>query len=229
MVDSNEPWDERGFSEGDKIKVSHTTTTNSWHNIELTIDRFTNNNRTAHCTIVGKTKPSTTISNDSSAITIDLSTDEITAILDNPADESYAGYINREVFIYKAHINPSTGEIIGNTTDSGPYLIFKGIIAKVKLADDPTRNSQVVWSLTSHWGDFVRVNSRITSDAEHRALGTDGKPDANSLHRHEYAGDLGFMHGEQAINIIITDFTIISALIKRLIKEKSALDANHTA
>ena len=202
MVDSNEPWDERGFSEGDKIKVSHTTTTNSWHNIELTIDRFTNNNRTAHCTIVGKTKPSTTISNDSSAITIDLSTDEITAILDNPADESYAGYINREVFIYKAHINPSTGEIIGNTTDSGPYLIFKGIIAKVKLADDPTRNSQVVWSLTSHWGDFVRVNSRITSDAEHRALGTDGKPDANSLHRHEYAGDLGFMHGEQAINII---------------------------
>ena len=34
---------------------------------------------------------------------------------------------------------------------------------------------------------------------------------------------------EQAIRIIITDFTIISALKKRFIKEKSALDAKPTA
>ena len=202
MVDANDPWDERGFSEGDKIKVSHSTTTNTWHNVDLTIDRFTNNNRTAHCTIVPDEKPSATISNDQGNITIDLDTDEITAILNDPTNSTYAGYINREVFIYKAHINPSTGELIGNSATSGPYLVFKGIIAKVKLSEDPTKNSTVTWSLTSHWGDFVRVNGRVTSDSEHRALGTNGEPDSNALHRHEYAGDLGFMHGEQAINII---------------------------
>ena len=34
---------------------------------------------------------------------------------------------------------------------------------------------------------------------------------------------------EQAINIIITDLTIISARMNKLIKEKSALDAKPTA
>jgi hypothetical protein len=34
---------------------------------------------------------------------------------------------------------------------------------------------------------------------------------------------------EQTISIIITDFTIISALKKRFIREKSALDAKPTA
>ena len=186
-------WPERGFSEGDKITVTHTS---DWNDKEFTIDTFTSDNKVANCTLVGKTKPSAT-QTDQTNVTIDLATDEIVAILNNPNDTTYAGYINREVFIYKAHINTDTGAIIGN-----PYLIFKGIIAKAKLSEDVTKDSKVTWNLTSHWGDFVRVNGRRTSDGDHRAISNSGTPDPSSLHRFEYAGDMGFMHSEQAVNII---------------------------
>ena len=76
-------------------------------------------------------------------------------------------------FIYKAHIDPDNGNVIGS-----PYLLFKGIISKAKITDDPNKNSVVTWTLTSHWGDFIRVNGRLTVDDSHRALGS------TSLGRH---------------------------------------------
>ena len=192
-------WTERGFTEGDKVTITHSNTDHTWHGIDLVINSFSDNNTLASCTIIGTRKPSSNVSNEttSEAITVSLETDEIKAILNDPNDTTYAGYINREVFIYKTHINPTTGAIIG-----APYLIFKGIIAKVQLKEDVNKASNVIWSLTSHWGDFIRVNGRVTSDSEHRALGGDGTPDPASLHRYDYATDYGFMHGEQAINII---------------------------
>ena len=202
-------WLERGFSEGDKITI--TCTQNADWNKSLTINSFTVNNKKAHCKFVERTGfPTAAVDSDPTGngvvtgVTIDLSTDEIAAILNNPNDTTYAGYINREVFIYKAHINPETGEVIGADVNNkgGPYLIFKGIIAKARLQEDPSKDSKVTWNLTSHWGDFVRVNGRITSDSEHRAISTKGTSDPSALHRYEYAGDYGFMHSEQAINII---------------------------
>ena len=184
-------WTDLGFSEGDKITIYSVDSNNGK---SVTISGFTSNNNTATCIY-----PSATTDN-VSAVTnynIILETNEVAAILNDPASASYNGYINREVTIYKAHIDPDTGVIIG-----APYTLFKGIISKAKLTDDPTKNSTLTWSLTSHWGDFVRVTGRITSDSEHRALGGDGSPDLGALHRDDYGTDLGFMHGEQAINIM---------------------------
>ena len=184
-------WTDLGFSEGDKITIYSADSNNGK---SVTISGFTSNNNTATCIY-----PSATTTN-VSAVTnynIILETNEVAAVLNDPASASYNGYINREVTIYKAHIDPDTGVIIG-----APYTLFKGIISKAKLTDDPTKNSTVTWSLTSHWGDFVRVTGRITSDSEHRALGGDGSPDLGALHRDDYGTDLGFMHGEQAINIM---------------------------
>ncbi|MEK9894901.1 MAG: hypothetical protein VW518_00560, partial [Burkholderiaceae bacterium] len=111
---------------------------------------------------------------------------------------SYSRFINREVYIYKAHIDPNTGAIIGS-----PFILFKGIVASGKMTDNPAGGeASVSWTISSHWGDFVKVNGRITSDAHHRALYSNGVPDLNALPRKEYAGDLGFIHSDQAINII---------------------------
>ena len=193
---------ERGFSEGDKVTITHTSnTSDTLHNRQCIITSFSNYNKTMQCATILASDGVQAIApsniHNTSDYTLTLSTDEVVGALNEPADTTYAAYINREVFIYKAHINPDTNAIIGD-----PYLIFKGIIAKVKLAEDPSKSSTVKWTLTSHWGDFVRVNGRITSDQEHRAISTRGQPDPSSLHRYEYAGDYGFMHSEQAINII---------------------------
>ena len=167
-------WLDRGFSEGDKITI--VSTANATWNISVTIDSFSVNDKKITGTIVGKDTaiPSSDITNETSAgaVTVNLSTDEVAAILNDPNDTTYAGYINREVSIYKVHINPNTGAIIGDAGNNkkGPYLIFKGIIGKVKLSEDPAKGSKVTWTLTSHWGDFVRVNGRITSDSEHLSL-----------------------------------------------------------
>jgi hypothetical protein len=192
IVDTtNDNWTTLGFSEGDKITIS---SSDANHGKSVIISGFTNNNYTATCILASST--TTNVANVTN-YTITLETDEVTAILNDPASASYNGYINREVSVYKAHIDPDTGVIIGT-----PYMLFKGIISKAKLTDDPTKSSSVNWTLTSHWGDFVRVNGRITSDAEHRALGANGQPDMGALYRDDYAMDLGFMHGDQAINMM---------------------------
>jgi len=192
LIDSgNGTWTDLGFSEGDKVKVTEAS-----QNVGKTavIERFEDDNTTAifkhpSATFVAETNATDYI--------ISLATDQVTAILNDPAVASYNGYINREVSIFKAHISADTGNIIGV-----PYLLFKGIISKAKLTDDPTKNSTVTWTLTSHWGDFIRVNGRMTSDSEHRSLGTDGLPDLGALFRDDYAHDFGFKHAEQAINIM---------------------------
>jgi len=184
-------WLELGFSEGDRIKIASSDGNN---NLVVTISSFENSNYTASCILPNQTPVG---SSDKTDYTITYETDEVTAVLDDPASTTYNNYINREVTIYKAHIDPDTGDIIGS-----PYLLFKGIISKAKITDDPNKNSLVTWTLTSHWGDFIRVNGRLTVDDSHRALGSDGKPDIAALYRDDYAFDYGFAHGNQAINII---------------------------
>ena len=187
---TNDDWVSLGFSEGDQVKI---LSDDSNSNKSATITHFINDNYTAVC----KHPSSVTTNVTALDYTIVLDSSEVKSVLNDPTSGSYNGYINREVSVYKAHIEPDTGKIIGN-----PYMLFKGIISKAKLTDDPSKNSSVTWTLTSHWGDFIRVNGRMTSDDEHRAKGANGKPDLGALFRDDYIADFGFMHGEQAINIM---------------------------
>ena len=107
-------------------------------------------------------------------------------------------FVNREVFVYKAFINPETGATYGN-----PILTFKGIIASTNIQESPT-SSKVQWNLTSHWGDFQEIRGRLTKDEIHRALDSNGLPNKNLTIRPEYASDLGFLHAETSLNTIAT-------------------------
>ena len=198
FIVNDEHWETAGFLVGDKIcikKVGH-----DFHNKRAVITAISG--ATITCESLDEVPSGYAGNATTSDFSIENVADEYESLFyeeyeGNAENGAYAGYINREVFIYKAHLNPTTGEIIG-----APYLIFKGIIAKAKITEDPNRNSKVQWSLTSHWGDFVRVNGRVTSDSEHRALGGDGQVDNKALVRYEYGSDLGFMHSERAVNVI---------------------------
>ena len=185
---------EAGFSEGDKIQLVFGNTSEENHNDYFRIDSFTNDNKTAVVTASGTALIS---SASLRAVTIRFASEEVIGPLQAKDDPGYATYINRDVFIYKAHIDPNTGAIIG-----APYLLFKGIISSSKLTDDRKTGTKVSWSCTSHWGDFVRINGRITADTHHRALTGSGATDVAALKRPEYQADLGFLHSEQAINLM---------------------------
>ena len=179
-----------GFAEGDKLKITASSLSNVGKTLRL--DKFSNGNKTASFS----TEDTITTGSGTSE-TLEFASEEVIGLLNKKESVSYAGYINREVFVYKAHIDPDTGLIIGD-----PYLLFKGIISSAKLSEDPTSQSKISWSIASHWGDFVRVNGRTTSDSAHRGQDSLGNSDIAALKRPEYASDLGFMHSEQAINII---------------------------
>jgi len=190
-------WEDSGFLIGDKVCIKKSG--HAFHNNRAIVTSVSTDGMTLVCEALdaGSTTNSTT-----STFSINNAADEYESLFyeeyEGTAENgAYAGYINREVFIYKAHIKPDTGALIG-----APYLIFKGIIAKAKITEDPGKSSKMTWSLTSHWGDFVRVNGRITADSEHRAIASDGKVDIEALRRFEYGADYGFMHSEKAINMI---------------------------
>ena len=96
-------------------------------------------------------------------------------------------------------MNTTTGQIVG-----APFLIFKGIIVNAKTQEKLSGASTVSWNLTSHWGDFVQVNGRITSDHAHRALGPLGTPQRDAVFKESYLYDYGFMHAESAVNVLAT-------------------------
>ena len=64
--------------------------------------------------------------------TVSLASEELKALTLHKTDAAYSTYMNREVFMYKAHIDIDTNAIIGE-----PYLIFKGIITNGQLKEDP--------------------------------------------------------------------------------------------
>lgn len=180
-----------GFREGDKVLLSGSGNTNDGAYIR--IDRFKSAGKVAVFTQISS------ISSNGSAqtYTIKLVGEELTSLLSNKGVVGYSSYINRDVTIYKAHIHPETRAIIGE-----PFIYFKGIINNSTLEEKLT-SSKVTWSLTSHWGDFVRVQGRLTDDSSHRALDSSGIPDPEALIRPEYASDLGFIHANTAFNQVI--------------------------
>lgn len=128
--------------------------------------------------------------------TLTLSNKEVSIFLDNTNAASFTNYINKNVDIYRALFDPSTGKIIGS-----PFLIFKGIIAGGKLKEDPFRASSMTWTLTSHWGDFVQVRGRRGLDSSRRVLEVERLKNSTPIKSEEYSKDLGFMHAEAAYNI----------------------------
>lgn len=181
---------EAGFQEGDKIYFESSAGDNDGKYV--VINSFTNGGKNFNYTAI------TSITNQALAIsyTISQASEEVVTLLAN--SNSYSNYINREVIIYRAHINPESREIIGE-----PFLYFKGITSKASISEG-LEKSTVTWGLSSHWGDFLKVTGRMTEDSEHRALGLDGTPDFDSLLRPEYATDYGFLHANSAVNLAAT-------------------------
>ena len=181
-----------GFQEGDKIKLSRAGSSND--NKHVRIEKFKNDGKTIVYTAID------TITNIAQAqlFTISLAAEEVNALLLDKESSSYTNYINREVLIYKVHINPETRGIIGE-----PFLYFKGITSGASI-QEKLESSDITWTLSSHWGDFIRVQGRLTDDATHRALQIDGSPDLNSVLRSDYATDLGFIHANTAVNALST-------------------------
>ena len=182
---------EYGFREGDKIILSGARTGS------FNIDSFRANN------VVRLTKIDDNLTTGTVAITATLSSEEIKSILLNKNATDYASFINREVYIYRAYFQD--GVLVGATPDgngnTGPLLLFKGIITNVTFEDDDS-GVKVQWGLTSHWGDFAQVRGRITSDEFHRALDQNARPQPDSAIKSVYAYDKGFAHSETSLNLL---------------------------
>ena len=184
---------EAGFQEGDKILFTKPDGLNN-HNKHVRIEKFKNGGKTIVYTAIDAITTSSTPRD----YTISLAAEEIVSLVADKASSTYTNYINREVYIYKVHINPETRAIIGT-----PFLIFKGITSGASISEK-LESSEITWTLSSHWGDFVRVQGRLTDDATHRALKSDGSPDKDALIRPSYASDYGFIHSGTALNHIAT-------------------------
>ena len=198
---------QKGFREGDKILVSGGT--NSGKHYKITGIK-NGNSQLVLATI------DSTLSNQSSGteITLQVASDELKGPIGEINDGSLKSYHNREVFVYKAFLNPQTGVVTG-----APLLIFKGIINGTSISDNPTSGLRVKWNLTSHWGDFAQIRGRITNDKVHRAADANNRGQPEAALRPEYANDLGFLHAEQTTNILAT-YTAIEQEMRVKTKKK---------
>ena len=189
---------EEGFKEGDKIKLEANDGSGSNHNKTFLITGFTNSNRN----ITIETLDDAFSSNSTGELyTVSLESDEIKGpLIARGTDLANPSFLNKNVEVHKVFLNPETGEIKGNAS----ILIFKGLITKTNINEDPTKSSVVSWTLNSHWADFTRLQGRMTSDESHRALTTEGKPQRDATLKPDYADDMGFMHGDTSVNVLAT-------------------------
>ena len=192
VMSTNVDLSSAGFQEGDKILLTGSNNTNNGAYIR--IDSFQNEGKNVTFTQISSIQANAS----AQTYSVSLASEELIALLTDKESASYTNYINREVLIYKAHINPVDRTIIGE-----PFLFFKGITSGASI-QEKLDASELKWTLTSHWGDFIRVQGRLTDDSSHRALRSDGSPDLEAVIKKSYAGDLGFIHANTAINHIAT-------------------------
>ena len=198
---------DEGFREGDKILISG----GSNNNQEVRITGIKTNN-----TVLTVANIDSTLGTQSSgtSITLKIISEELKGPLQQIGHtESLKAYHNREVFVYKAFLDPDTSAIKGT-----PVLIFKGIIQGTDLNENPQGQLTVNWSLTSHWGDFAQVKGRISNDKIHRAVDAQNRGQPEAALKPEYANDLGFMHSEQTTNILAT-YTAIEQEMRIKVKK----------
>lgn len=189
---------EEGFKEGDKIKLEANDGAGSNHNKIFLITGFTNSNQN----ITIETLDDTFTSNATGELyTISLESEEIKGpLIARGTDLANPSFLNKNVEVHKVFIDPDTGEIKGNAS----ILIFKGLITKTNINEDPSKSSRVTWTLNSHWADFSRIQGRMTSDETHRALTAEGTPQRDAALKADYADDMGFMHGDTSVNVLAT-------------------------
>ena len=189
---------EEGFREGDKIKLEANDGAGSNHNKIFLITGFTNSNQN----ITIETLDDAFTSNSTGeSYTLSLESEEIKGPLTaRGTDLANPSFLNKNVEVHKVFIDPETGEIKGNAS----ILIFKGLITKTNINEDPSKSSRVTWTLNSHWADFSRLQGRMTSDESHRALTTEGTPQRDATLKPDYADDMGFMHGDTSVNVLAT-------------------------
>ena len=179
-----------GFREGDKVFISGGT--NSGHYVKVTGIKSNN-------TVLNVSNIDNTLQTQSSgtSITLSIVSDELQGPLGERNLNTLQSYANRDVFVYKAFLDPDDGTLI----DSSAVLIFKGIITTADIVENPSGGLRTKWGLTSHWGDFSQVKGRPTNDAVHRALDNDNRGQPLVTVRPEYANDLGFIHALSLIHI----------------------------
>ena len=189
---------EEGFKEGDKIKLEANDGVGSNHNKTYLITGFTNSNQN----ITIETLDDSFSTNSTGELyTISLESEEIRGpLIARGTDLANPSFLNKNVEVHKVFIDPETGELKGNAS----ILIFKGLITKTNINEDPSKSSRVTWTLNSHWADFSRIQGRMTSDETHRALTTEGVPQRDATLKPDYADDMGFMHGDTSVNVLAT-------------------------
>ena len=189
---------EEGFKEGDKIKLEANDGSGSNHNKIFLITGFTSSNQN----ITIETLDDAFTSNSTGELyTLSLESEELKGPLTaRGTDLANPSFLNKNVEVHKVFIDPETGEIKGNAS----ILIFKGLITKTNINEDPSKSSRVTWTLNSHWADFSRIQGRMTSDETHRALTTEGTPQKDAALKPDYAYDMGFMHGDTSVNVLAT-------------------------
>ena len=164
--------------------------------LTVQIDRISNDGKSIHVTSLEKegiAQITTPLE-----CNIDYVNPEVTTLTaKNIGSLSYESYVNRSVEIYRVFAHPDTGVIIGS-----PFLYFKGVIAQGTLNEKISGQPTITWSLTSHWGDFVRVQGRLTSDEFHRGLDSAGYSLKNTALKPQYASDFGFEHADKSLNVL---------------------------
>lgn len=122
------------------------------------------------------------------------------------SDLSYEG---REITVYKAYLD-NTGAIIPfDVLTNGPELLFSGKITSINVAEDYSKGSSTItWECAGLLHDFEKVNGRITDDAAHRGLASDGVSSVplptNGAKKQAYKTDTGFQHANQTISANIS-------------------------
>ena len=202
-----------GFREGDKIFISGGT--NSGKYVNITGIKTNNTVLNVSESLDAASGVNLSTQSAGASITLSIVSDELQGPLGETNLTAAKSYANREVFVYKAFLDPDTGAIL----DSTPVLIFKGIITKASIIENPGASVRAKWTLTSHWGDFAQVRGRPTNDAVHRALDANNRGQSEVALRPEYANDLGFLHAEETLNILAT-YTTIEQETKYKMKKK---------
>ena len=197
-----------GFREGDKVFISGGNNSGKYVNVT---GIKTNNT----VLLVSNIDTTQVTQNAGTSITLSIVSDEMQGPLGETNLSTVKSYANRDVWVYKAFLDPETGTVL----DSTPVLIFKGIITKADISETPGGKVEAKWTLTSHWGDFAAVKGRPTNDAVHRALDNNNRGQPLVTLRPEYAHDLGFLHAEETLNILAT-YTSIEQETKYKMKKK---------
>lgn len=105
------------------------------------------------------------------------------------AAASTESFINNDVVVHRAIINPNTGAYIDT-----PRQIFDGTISNYSISESQT-SSSVTIVVSSNWANFQQINGRVTnSDSQ------------NNTYRYgtstTFSNDLGFQYASAAITDI---------------------------